>query len=259
LDQLEDLGWVVKCPESLPSYEHFKNSDISESHKFLKNVKEVSDVTRHVAGLLKKVAKKGHMALTLGGDHSIAMGTVSASLSVYPDLGVIWVDAHADINTTETTDSGNLHGMPISFLMGLGEPVKEFEWLKPCLRRERIVYIALRDVDKGEKLILKENGIKAYSMHDVDKLGIAKVMEQCFEYLGQDTPIHLSFDVDALDPTVAPATGTPVRGGLTFREGHYICEEVFSTGRLVSMDMVEVNPELGETDICKKTTVNVIH
>jgi arginase len=94
-------------------------------------------------------------------------------------------------------------------------------------------------------------------MHDIDKLGIAAVMQQTFEYLGADTPIHLSFDVDALDPTVAPATGTPVRGGLTFREGHYICEEVFETGRLVSMDMVEVNPELGETDIAKKTTVNV--
>jgi arginase len=109
----------------------------------------------------------------------------------------------------------------------------------------------------GEKKILKENNIKCFSMHEIDKLGIAKVMELTFEYLGKNTPLHLSFDVDALDPTVAPATGTPVRGGLTFREGHFICEEVFETGRLVSMDMVEVNPELGETDIAKKTTVNI--
>jgi arginase len=95
-------------------------------------------------------------------------------------------------------------------------------------------------------------------MHAIDKLGIAKVMEETFDYLGRECPLHLSFDVDALDPTVAPATGTPVRGGLTFREGHFICEEVFETGRLVAMDVVEVNPELGETDICKKTTVNVL-
>ena len=94
-------------------------------------------------------------------------------------------------------------------------------------------------------------------MHDIDKHGIAEIMRRCFEYLGESNPLHLSFDVDALDPTVAPATGTPVRGGLTFREGHFICESVFETGRLVSMDMVEVNPELGETDIAKKTTVNV--
>lgn len=109
----------------------------------------------------------------------------------------------------------------------------------------------------GEKKILKENNIKAFSMHDVDKYGIAEIMRISFDYLGHATPLHLSFDVDALDPTVAPATGTPVRGGLTFREGHYICEEVFETGRLVSMDMVEVNPELGETDFAKKTTINV--
>ena len=94
-------------------------------------------------------------------------------------------------------------------------------------------------------------------MHEIDKYGIAEVMRQCFEYLGEENPLHLSFDVDALDPTVAPSTGTPVRGGLTFREGHFICETVFETGRLVSMDMVEVNPELGESDIAKKTTVNV--
>lgn len=110
----------------------------------------------------------------------------------------------------------------------------------------------------GEKKIIKEHKIKAYCMHAIDKLGIAKVMEETFDYLGRECPLHLSFDVDALDPTVAPATGTPVRGGLTFREGHFICEEVFETGRLVAMDVVEVNPELGETDICKKTTVNVL-
>ena len=113
------------------------------------------------------------------------------------------------------------------------------------------------EIYPGEKRILKENNIKAYSMHEIDKLGIAKVMEETFEYLGNKCPLHLSFDVDALDPSVAPATGTPVRGGLSFREGHFICEEVFETGRLVSMDMVEVNPELGESDIAKKTTISI--
>ncbi len=104
---------------------------------------------------------------------------------------------------------------------------------------------------------MKQYGIKAFSMHEIDKYGIAKVMEMTFDHLGRKNPIHLSFDVDALDPTVAPATGTPVRGGLTFREGHYICEEVFNTGRLVSMDMVEVNPSLAEDEVAKRTTVSI--
>jgi hypothetical protein len=122
------------------------------------------------------------------------------------------VDAHADINTAETTESGNIHGMPVSFLLGLGSPVSEFSWVKPALKTDRIVYIGLRDVDAGEKKILKENGIKAFSMTDVDRHGIGKVVEMALDSVNpnRDRPIHLSFDVDALDPTVAPSTGTPV-------------------------------------------------
>ena len=140
--------------------------------------------------------------------------------------------------------------------MGIGSKVEQFKWLKPCLRREKLVYIGLRDVDDGEKQILKEHNIKAFSMHEVDKYGIGRVMEMVLEYLGK-VPLHLSFDVDAMDPIVAPATGTPVRGGLTFREGHYICEEVFNTGRLVAMDAVEVNPELGKDEMENLATVTV--
>lgn len=131
----------------------------------------------------------------------------------YPDACVIWVDAHADINTPETTESGNIHGMPVAFLLGLGEPVPEFSWIKPILTPQRIVYIGLRDVDAGEKRILREHGIKAFSMHEVDKYGIGRVVEMALDHVNpsRDKPIHLSFDVDALDPTVAPSTGTPVR------------------------------------------------
>lgn len=141
--------------------------------------------------------------------------------------------------------------------MGIGPKIKAFDWLKPTLKPNKIVYIGLRDVDAGEKKILKEHNIKCFSMHDVDRYGIGKVMEQIYDYLGRKTPIHLSFDVDALDPSVAPSTGTPVRGGLTFREGHYICESIFETGRLVSMDMVEVNPELADDEVARQATVNV--
>ena len=136
--------------------------------------------------------------------------------SKYPDACLIWIDAHADINTVESTDSGNLHGMPVSFLLGLpgNDPVAQspFGWLKPVLKANKLVYIGLRDVDNGEKKILRDHGIKAFSMHDVDKHGIGKVVELALDHVNpkRDLPIHLSFDVDALDPSVAPSTGTPV-------------------------------------------------
>lgn len=139
-----------------------------------------------------------------------------------------------------------MHGCPVSFVMGLAGNVPEFSWIKNVLRPDRIVYIGLRDVDEPEKKIIKENGIKAFSMHHVDRYGIGKVVEMALDHVNpnRDRPIHLSFDVDALDPSVAPSTGTPVRGGLTFREGHYICEALAETGLLVAADIMEVNPAL---------------
>jgi len=182
------------------------------------------------------------------------MGTISGSIETHPNVGIIWVDAHADLNTTETTGSGNIHGMPVSYLLGINSPSHPsfpiFSWLKPALKPSGIVYIGLRDVDAGEKRLLKEHGIMAFSMHEVDKHGIGKVVDMALDYLnqgpGRERPIHLSFDVDALDPTVAPSTGTPVRGGLTFREGHYICEAIYETGSLVALDLMEVNPSLSD-------------
>ena len=156
LDQLETLGWKVNCPDRLPSYEHLQpaNGDSPETrHPKLKNVDFVSRVTESVHEQVKKASKAGHLALTLGGDHSLGMGTVSAAIAAHPNVGIIWVDAHADINTAETTESGNLHGCPVSFLMGIGPPVKGFHWLKPCLEKNKIVYIGLRDVDAGKIVV----------------------------------------------------------------------------------------------------------
>lgn len=175
------------------------------------------------------------------------MGTISGVLSAHPEACVVWVDAHADINTPQTSTSGNIHGMPLAFLLGIaGELPKAqsgpqpFSWIKPVLRPERLVYIGLRDVDEGEKKILREHKIRAFSMHEVDRFGIGRVVELALAHVNPngDRPIHLSFDVDALDPSVAPSTGTPVRGGLTFREGHYICEAIAETGLLVGLDIM---------------------
>ncbi|KAE8272180.1 hypothetical protein A4X09_0g137 [Tilletia walkeri] len=224
----------------------------------MKLPKTVSGVAQAVAEIVSKHALAGELPLTLGGDHSLALGTVCGVMRAFPNAGVIWVDAHADINTPLTTDTGNLHGCPVSFLLGLpGTSTPPFsDWLPstPVLKPDSIVYIGLRDVDPPEKKILRENGIKAFSMHEVDRYGIGRVVEMALDHLNggvqgkRERPIHLSFDVDALDPTVAASTGTPVRGGLTFREGHYICEALFETGNLVAMDLMEVNPSLSPTD-----------
>lgn len=253
VQQLEGLGWRVNFDG------HHQFEDIQPEDDppigILKNPRFVSQVCQAVANSVGGHAAKGELPVTLGGDHSLAMGTISGTLSHHPNACVVWVDAHADINTIESTETGNIHGMPLSFLLGLGSSVSEYAWVKPILKTNSLVYIGLRDVDAGEKAILRENKIKAFSMHEVDKYGIGKVVEMALDHVNpnRDRPIHLSFDVDALDPTVAPSTGTPVRGGLTFREGHYICEAIYETGLLAALDLMEVNPSLADASAVEQT------
>lgn len=251
--ELEGLGWKVKFDG------HHQFEEINAANDppigILKNPRLVSRVNESVAKVVGQHGLKGELPVTLGGDHSLAIGTVSGTLKNYPDACLIWIDAHADINTVESTQSGNIHGMPVSFLLGIGSKVEIFSWVQPILKPERLVYIGLRDVDADEKKILREHNIKAFTMHEVDKYGIGKVVDMALDHVNpkRDRPIHLSFDVDALDPSVAPSTGTPVRGGLTFREGHYICEAVCETGLLVGLDIMEVNPSLSDEDSSRQT------
>jgi len=253
VNQLKELGWDVKF-DGHHQFEEHNNLD-DPPIGILKNPRTVSRVTKAVANVVGEHAKSGVLPVTLGGDHSLALGTISGTLEAFPNACIVWVDAHTDINTIETTESGNIHGMPLSFLLGLGSKEKEFDWVKPDLKPERLVYIGLRDVDAGEKKLLRDNNIKAFSMHEVDRYGIGKVVEMALDHVNpnRDSPIHLSFDVDALDPSVAPSTGTPVRGGLTFREGHYICEAIYETGLLVALDLMEVNPSLAEVGDVERT------
>ncbi|RYP60771.1 hypothetical protein DL769_007972 [Monosporascus sp. CRB-8-3] len=259
LKQLRDeLNYKLHGDDQVHSYTEIVPKD-DPPYRNMKNPKGVSSVTQHLCEQVYSHAKEGRMVLTLGGDHSIAIGTIAGTAKAVRErlgreIAVIWVDAHADINTPESSDSGNIHGMPVSFLTGLAKEDKPeyFGWLKPdnLISVKKLVYIGLRDVDPGEKKILRENGIKAFSMFDIDRYGIGRVVEMALAHIGSDTPIHLSFDVDALDPLWAPSTGTPVRGGLTLREGDFICESVHQTGSLVAVDLVEVNPSLAsENDL----------
>ncbi|KAF2274820.1 Ureohydrolase [Westerdykella ornata] len=250
----EDLEYNVSYDGEVHNFSEMLPED-DPDYRGMKRPKFCSAVTREVSEQVYKYSMQGKLVLTLGGDHSIAIGTISGSARAVRErlgreLAVIWVDAHADINTPESSESGNIHGMPVSFLTGLAKDEHEetFGWLKEhhLLSPKKLVYIGLRDIDKGEKKILRELGIKVFTMHDIDRHGIGKVMDMAVGWIGSDTPIHLSFDVDALDPLWAPSTGTPVRGGLTLREGDFICECLAETGSLVAVDLVEVNPSLEE-------------
>lgn len=235
---VSDLGDVpVAIPETLDKLE-------SAGLVFLEPILEASrSIVQRVAALPADV-----FPLTLGGDHSISMGTVTGNAlrgNAQGDrTGVIWVDAHTDYNTPQSSPSGNIHGMPVAHLTGLGDSGLAGLGGGWHVRPEDIVMIGIRSVDVRERDLLREAGIKAYTMKDVDQLGITRITEETLERLGGVKKLHVSFDADALDPSVAPGVGTPVPGGLTFREGHLLMELLSESGRVTSMDIVEVNPIL---------------
>jgi len=261
--QLVGLGWEVAVQTELQNKIHELNPVLGTEDpefKFLnvRHALRVSESSRAVADAVEQAHKAGRLAVTIGGDHSIAMGTLAGTLRSFPEACVVWVDAHTDINSPKTSLSGNMHGCVLSFLMGLDEAheTKHFDkWILPALRPHKIVYIGVRDVDEAEKRFLREHRISAFSMHDIDRHGIGKTVQMALDAVNPHgtLPIHLSFDVDALDPVEAGSTGTPVRGGLTSREGHYITEELARTGQLVSIDLMEVNPSLGSPESVSNT------
>lgn len=250
--QLESLGWNTQIDEPLKGtdYESMK-TDTKDAYG-IKNTKIVSESCKKIHSSVLSSLQSGRLPVTIGGDHSLGTATVAAALQHNPDTCVLWIDAHADINTPKTTDSGNLHGCPMSFVMGLDKDSfpPEFSWVPTSLSPQKIAYIGLRDVDEGEKKILRDNNIPAFSMYHVDKYGIGKVVEMALDKINPDRkfPIHLSYDVDAIDPSFVPATGTRVEGGLSLREGLFIAEEVAESGLLSSLDIVETNPLLAETE-----------
>ncbi|KAF2863020.1 arginase [Piedraia hortae CBS 480.64] len=261
----EDLKYKLHWDGKVHQYEDIIPAS-DPDYRRMKKPKSVSAVTEQLSKQVYEHAKEGRFVLTLGGDHSIAIGTIAGTAQAIRkrlnrEIAVIWVDAHADINTPECSESGNVHGMPLSFLTGLvrEEKDKPFGWLTDAQRinLKKLVYIGLRDVDRGEKAILREHGIRAFSMHDVDRHGIGTVMDMALGWIGRDTPIHLSFDIDALDPIWAPSTGTAVRGGLTLREGDFIAEYVHESGSLVALDLVEVNPSLAAHGAAETTSAGV--
>ncbi len=195
--------------------------------------------------------------IALGGDHSISMGTVSG-VAHGERIGVVWVDAHADLNTPDSSPSGNVHGMPLAHLLGMGDERFRAMWGGGALLQPQdIVYVGLRSVDPFEREMIHDLGIRAFSMKEVDQLGIARVAAETIERLSGLERVHVSFDADALDPGVAPGVGTPVPGGLTYREAHLLME-LFADAKLAtSLDLVEVNPTLDRGNQTAETLVEM--
>ena len=220
----------------------------------LKYIDCIIPMARRAAGAVATSIQAGRFPLVLGGDHSLSVGSIRGAAR-HKKLGIIWVDAHADFNTAETTPSGNIHGMSLAALCGLGDPrlVSLWDETPPAIDPKRVAVIGARDLDPGEKRNLLEAGVMVQSMEQIDRFGMVAALEKAIERLRREVEgIYLSFDMDALDPRHAPGVGTPVPGGLTFREAHLACEVVAETGKLVGMEIVEVNPIL---DVQNQTAV----
>ncbi len=209
----------------------------------------ISEVCDELAAVVEGAVRGGGLPIVLGGDHSIAVGTLDGLTSARgAPPGLVWLDAHADINSPESSRTGNVHGMPLYFALNKG-----------FARAEQTVQIGLRDVDPLEKELLRELGVKTFTMSDVDKLGMMHVMEETRAIAGaQGRPIHVSFDMDAIDPSEAPGTGTPVRGGLSYREAHLVMEMLYESGQLGSIEMVEINPILDHRNQTAALAVGLI-
>jgi arginase len=246
---VHDIGnLVVPQPESQP---------IGSSH--LKYLEPIVQVAEDLAQQVTNALRANEFPLILGGDHSIALGSISGVANVHREVGIIWVDAHADFNTEETTPSGNIHGMVLAALAGLGNPLLTHVggWA-PKLDPNNIVVIGARDLDPGEQKLLLTHHVHVFTMSDIDRFGISEVLRRAIAIAGQHHAIHLSLDMDSLDPREAPGVGTPVRGGLSYREAHLAMEMISDSQHLVSMDVVEVNSILDRENATARLAVELI-
>jgi arginase len=212
-----------------------------------RHITEVTEWNRLVMEAVYGELRDGRMPILLGGDHCLGLGSITGVARWCREAGkklrVVWLDAHADFNTSEVTPSGNIHGMPVACLCGLGpEPLTHLSGVSPAVRPEDIRQIGIRSVDEGERRLLKQYGIDVYDMRYIDEVGMRAAVEEALDGLDEDTHLHVSFDVDFLDPSIAPGVGTTVLGGPTYREASLVMEMLCDTGRLGSLDIMELNP-----------------
>ncbi len=240
--QVEDIGNLsVKQPEEMPVGE-----------KRAKYLQEIAETCQDIAAAVEKSIGEGFLPLVLGGDHSIAAG-VAAGVSSYfrkekKQIGYLWLDAHGDMNTPESSPSGNVHGMPLAAIMGYGATeLVDLLGFQPKVEPQNIVIVGARDLDAQERKIVKKSGIHVFTMRDIDERGMREVMADALKFAMDDTAgLGVSLDMDFVDPADAPGVGTPVRGGVTYREAHLAMEMIADSEAMVSMEIVEINPIIDE-------------
>ena len=240
--QVEDIGNVsVKQPEE----QHY-------GEKKAKYLNEIMETCKGLAEIVQKTLDEGLVPVILGGDHSVALGSVGGVSAHFRKkekrIGLLWLDAHGDMNTPDSSPSGNVHGMPLAALIGYGPPeMTEIAGFKPVVEPRNVCLVGIRDLDAKEKRIIKESGVHVFTMRDLDERGMREVMAEALRFATDETDaIAVSLDLDFVDPTDAPGVGTPVRGGVTYREAHLAMEMIADSKALVSIEAVEVNPVIDQ-------------
>jgi arginase len=258
---IERLGWSVLEMGSVSVREP---EAVRPGNARARYAAEVLDVCRRLKQRTTQALRRGAVPLTLGGDHSIAMGSISAVAAHWRrqgrPIGLLWIDAHTDMNVPGSSPSGNVHGMPLAHLLGHGLPaLRRLSGTKPALDPRHVTLLGIRAVDRREREIVRRSGVRVYTMTEIDRRGVAACVEEAIDRARDGTAgLHLSFDLDAVDPRDAPGVGTAVPGGLTYREAHLACEEVAKSGLLLGMDMVELNPTLDERNRTGELAVELI-
>ncbi|MEZ6007718.1 MAG: arginase [Planctomycetota bacterium] len=259
--RLADLGWTVLERGSLYVREP---ESVKAGRTDARYLKEVLDVCTRLKEATEQALARGALPLVLGGDHSLAMGSIAGVSNHFhakgKSVGVLWMDAHTDMNTPETSPSGNIHGMPLAHMLGHGLPqFRKLAARTPAIRPERTALMGIRSVDPNEADLVRKTGVRVYTMSEIDERGFSTCLAEALDRVTDGTAgVHMSFDLDGVDPKVAPGVGTPVPGGLSYREAHWACEAVARSGSLVSMDMVELNPVLDERNETGRLAVELI-
>ena len=255
-ERIRSLGYEVDDRGNVASPEPEATALHDERARFLP---EITATCARIADLVAAASRAGEIPLVLGGDHSVALGTLGGMASAHGVGGVLWIDAHSDANTPETSPTGNVHGMPLAAALGLAGPKFESDaWPLPALDPRRVALIGAREIDEGERRLLREAGIRVFTMSEIDRIGIERAVRESLDRIAGPGFVHVSLDMDALDPVVAPGVGTPVRGGLTYREAHLALELVAESGLAGSLEVVEVNPILDRENTTALTAVELV-
>ena len=227
-----------------------------EQARFLPQIK---DTSQRIAALVARAAREDSVPVVLGGDHSVALGTLAGLAEVHGPGGTIWIDAHGDLNSPDTSPSGNVHGMVLAAVLGLaGDRFRGDGWGLPAVAPGRVALVGVRSLDDGERQVLRELDAKVFTMSEVDRLGIERAIRESLTHVAGPGFVHVSLDMDAVDPEVAPGVGTPVRGGLSYREAHLAMELIAESGLASSFDVVEVNPILDRENETAQLAVELV-